>query len=63
MPNRIPIDLNGLRVVTHPAPAESHFKDVNILGADFCVAHSIRVIVDYESEEAKLVFLQLQPKR
>jgi len=49
-------------ILVRPAPATSHFKDVNILGADFCALHNVRAIANYKSKEAKLVFLRSSMK-
>ena len=48
--------------MANPAPATSHFTDVNILGADFCALNNVEVVVNYKSKEAKLVFLDHQSK-
>jgi hypothetical protein len=49
--------------MANPAPATSHFRDVNILGADFCALNNVEVVLDYKSKEAKLVFLDHQSKK
>jgi hypothetical protein len=59
-PHDFSIGLNGLRVIANPAPATSHFRDVNLLGADFCALNNVEVVVNYKSKEAKLVFLDHQ---
>ena len=49
--------------MANPAPVTSHFKDVNILGADFCALNNVEVVVNYKSREAKLVFRDHQSKK
>jgi hypothetical protein len=41
---------------TAPAPAESHFKDINILGTDFILLNKVRAIQDGNSMKTSLVF-------
>jgi hypothetical protein len=44
------------------APAISHFKDLNILGADICAVNHVQAIMDYKLKEAKLGFPNYQSK-
>jgi len=37
------------------APAGSHFKDVNLLGADFCSTYNDLAKIDYEAKVAELL--------
>jgi len=57
------IELNGIgSTLVYPAPPHSHFKDVNVIGADFCSANSIISKFDCGTKEAILIFPDLSPR-
>jgi hypothetical protein len=56
VPQRFNINLNGHTVATTPAPAKSHFKDINILGTDFILLNKVRAIQDGNLIKTSLVF-------
>jgi hypothetical protein len=38
------------------SPPNSHFPDINILGADFCNEYDVRVWHEHKNQTAKLYF-------
>lgn len=56
IPDNFTISLGGRRLVVRPSPALSHFKDVCLLGADFCALYDVRATIDYRSKQAVLMF-------
>lgn len=58
------MELNGYTTLIRPVPAKAHFKDVNILGADFCTLNQVVGVVDYHTRESTLLFKRLlRPKQ
>ncbi|KAI9862777.1 MAG: hypothetical protein M1813_004273 [Trichoglossum hirsutum] len=55
-PSEFGVKLNGHAALIRPAPATSRFKDINLLGADFCTLHGVRAEIDYGVSKANLVF-------
>jgi hypothetical protein len=56
VPARITVEINGLGIRASPVPASCHFKEVCILGTDFCSLHHVFQWCDYELGTAKLIF-------
>ena len=54
---------NGNSVLVRPAPAISHFKDMNTYprGGLLC-SEQFRMMLDYKVQQFKLVFLDYQSK-
>jgi hypothetical protein len=59
LPKEFSVKLNGHLALIRPAPATSHFKDINLLGGDFCAWNNVFVGVDYKKYTAKLIFQNL----
>jgi hypothetical protein len=56
LPREFRANLNGHLALIRSVPASSHFKDINLLGADFCTLHGAMAQIDYRMLTAKLLF-------
>jgi len=54
VPPSFDILLNGIQTIAYPS--HSHFKDFNVLGAEFCASVAAFTGVDYQFRKAKLIF-------